>query len=132
MDGKGNKPPMPKVAWAALNLFLREEGYEIRKIGEPGHRKSARKTRTYFRSIIRRYFRFSPKQEKLLNALAAKGSLDSLDIKVATDTKAPRALVRDTRKRIKSHEHLKDFLDVGSYRKGRQWRYFLKVLPKKK
>lgn len=128
MDRKREKLPMSPVAWAALNLFLREQGYDVKKINDSVSLRSDRRVRTKLANIILRYFSFPLKQKKLLKSLAIKVSLDLLDIKTETGTKSPEALIRDTKKRIKSYPILKKLIDIGSFRKGKKRFYYLKIL----
>lgn len=121
---------MDKKGLAITRYMLGQEGYEVREIGE--YPKSDRRVRAQLVSILVRECRLSPMQQKLLKALADKGSLDRVDVEVATDTKVARALVRDTKKRLKSHQYFKDIVTIGSFRDGSKWRYSLKILPEHK
>lgn len=119
---------MPPVAQAAVRLFLAEDGYEIREIVEPKHPISKRRAWVNAINIIIQHFPFSKKQEKLLKAFGKKQYLDSLDIKIATGSKNPVALIRDMRERIKSLQHLKEIIAIKSYRHGQKWLYNLVII----
>lgn len=95
---------------------------------KPKYSLSERRIRVKFINMILRNSHFSPKSSKLLKALAKKDTIDSSDIKIETESIAPRGLVRDTRKKIKSSQYLKDTFDIGSLRQGRKWIYFIKVV----
>jgi len=101
--------------------------FSIQEEKKPKYRISEK--RQWMRSIneILRIHHFPPKQKKLLLSIAENKSIDSYGIKSATGTKDSKALVRDTKKTINSHEQLKNFLTIGSFRKGNRWFYYLKL-----
>ncbi|MBI2012131.1 hypothetical protein HYS91_05170 [Candidatus Daviesbacteria bacterium] len=127
MDGRKKKLSMPPIAQAAMRLFLADEGHEIREIDEPKYPKSARRQRTSLFKTIIKNFHFPEKQQKLLEALIIKGSLDINGIAEETNSKAPGRLVTDTRKTIKSYEPLRNMnMGIDKFRRGRKWFYHLK------
>lgn len=121
---------MDKKGLAIIRYILRQEGYEVRKIRE--FPKSERRIKNSLKSIIRQNFPLAPKQAKLIDALITRSCLDSTDIRVATDTEDPIALVRDTRRRLKSTQYLRDVIEIESFRQGKRWFYSLKVPPEQK
>lgn len=127
MDGSKKKLPGSPVAQAAMRLFLADAGYEIKDTNEPKYPKSKRRQWVNAINVIIQHFPFSPKQKKLLKAFGKKQHLDSLDIKMATGSKDPTALIRDTRKRIRSLQHLKEIVAIKSYRYGQKWIYNLTI-----
>lgn len=127
MDGKKKKLPGSPVAQAAMRLFLADAGYEIRDINEPKYPKSKRRQWTSVMKTILNNFPFPNKQRRLLEALTSGGSLGINEIADATGSKAPRGLIRDTRKRIKSYQHLRNInIDIGGFRRSKKWLYHLK------
>lgn len=110
-----------------MRLLLAEDGYEIRKIGASKYPKSQKRQLTSLLKTILRNFPFPKKQLKLLEALTTKGSLEINEITEETGSKAPRGLIRDTRKKIKSYQHLRNInMDIGGVRRGKKWLYYLK------
>lgn len=110
-----------------MELLLAEDGDEIRIINETRHPKSKGRQWVSAVNVILQHFPFSQKQKKLLKAFGKKQYLDSLDIKMATGSKDPTALIRDTRKRISSIQHLKEIVAIKSYRHSQKWIYNLTI-----
>lgn len=124
MDGRNKKLSPVEIR----NLLLAEEGLEVRKIGEPRYPKSARRQKTQLMNGILQSFPFPKAQQELLKALNSKGLLDVHQIAQETGSKAPDALIRDTRKMIKSTQYLRDILAIGIFHRGRRWLYYLKFM----
>lgn len=120
MDDQNLEKQRKRARIAAIRLLAPEEA--LRK--KP---KSKKRSATETMAIIKRNFPFPDKQSKLLKALITRGSLDTYTLQNITESKDIKALVRDTRKKIKSYEHLRNIIDIGSFRKGKKWLYRLKT-----
>lgn len=128
MDGRKKKLSMSPVAQAFMRHFLAEDGYEIRKIGESKYQGSEKKRWNQTINRIIKIFHFTKKQKEILKALSSKSPLEINQIVAmvgTTNNEAARALINETRKRIKSTQYLKDVMDIGIFGQGRKRFYTL-------
>lgn len=126
-----SKLPPPGVLSVMRALY---PGVSATLSGEkPKARKSLRRTRGELISIIIRNWPFGKMQSKLLKALASPDDyLDRVDIKIATGTKVPKALIRDVRRKIEEDEHLSKIIAISYTRKNGKRGYHLNFSPSKK